>query len=145
MSNNRIKCTSIVHCQTPTGGSNYQVDHVGALGDCANSFREWCEQHKALWGKLLNEKTGETLANYTAEEGMVMRRQKTDKKIVIDANRLARQFYAMHGCVVPDGYKFYSAKHPMELGCWNMSVAAYEHIEGTDVLEALEEIGETVA
>lgn len=144
MSNERIKCTSIIHCPTPTGGSNYQVDHDGSLKDCTTSFREWCEGHKARWGKLLDQKTGDTLANYTAEEGLIMRRPKPHGEIVDGANQLARQLYAMHGCVVPDDYKFFSASHPMERGCWNMAVEAYEHIDGTDVLAALESLQESV-
>ena len=62
---------------------------------------------------------------------------KTDQQVVDECNNLARQFYLMHGCEVPDDYKFYTAEHPMEAGCWNMAVLAYDHIEGTDVESAL--------
>ncbi len=62
---------------------------------------------------------------------------KTDREIVDECNALARSFYKMQGCEVPDGFKFYEATHPMEAGCWNMAVLAYDHIEGTDVDSAL--------
>lgn len=62
---------------------------------------------------------------------------KTEREIVDDCNKLARLYYAMQGCEVPDDFKFYEANHPMEVGCWNMAVAAYDHIEGTDVEDCL--------
>ena len=65
---------------------------------------------------------------------------KTEKEIVDQCNQLARLFYEMHGCEVPDDFKFYDAHHPTETGCWNMAVAAYSHIEGTDVEDCLNAI-----
>lgn len=62
---------------------------------------------------------------------------KTDQQIVDGANALARRFYKMQGCEVPDGFKFYEAHHPAEVACWVMAVAAYDHIESTDVEDAL--------
>jgi hypothetical protein len=63
---------------------------------------------------------------------------KTPREIVDAANDLARQFYRMQGCQVPDGFRFHEAHHPAEVGCWNMAVLAYDHIEGTDVEDALD-------
>ena len=68
------------------------------------------------------------------------REVKTPEKIVAEANDLARLFYRMSGCEVPDGFKFYEAHHPAEEGCWNMAVAAYEHIEGTEVEDCLAQL-----
>lgn len=65
---------------------------------------------------------------------------KTDQQIVDECNELARLFYKMHGYEVEDGYRFYEAHHPQEIGMWNMAVAAYEHIEGTKVEQALLEL-----
>ncbi len=65
---------------------------------------------------------------------------KAEQQIVDDCNALARQFYKMQGCEVPDDFKFYEAHHPMEVGCWNMAVLAYDHIEGTDVEDALAQV-----
>lgn len=62
---------------------------------------------------------------------------KTEREIVDGCNELARLFYSMQGYQVPDDYRFYEAHHPHEVGCWNMAVAAYEHIEGTPVEDAL--------
>ena len=67
---------------------------------------------------------------------------KTLKQIVHGCNALARRFYKMQGCVVNDEFKFYEAHHPAEVGCWNMAVAAYDYIEGTDVESCLEELNE---
>ena len=66
--------------------------------------------------------------------------EKTVEDVVAEGNELARQFYRSMGCVVPEGYKFYEATHPQELGCWNLAVIAYEHIEGTDLEECLDEM-----
>jgi hypothetical protein len=63
-----------------------------------------------------------------------------EQKIVEACNNLARQFYAMHGNVVKDDFKFYNATHPQEVGMWNMAVLAYDHIEGTDVMDALQQV-----
>lgn len=65
---------------------------------------------------------------------------KTERQIVDDCNALARQFYKMQGCEVPDDFKFYESRHPMEQGCWNLAVLAYDHIEGTDVEDALAQV-----
>jgi len=46
----------------------------------------------------------------------------------------------MHECQVGDNFKFYEAHHPLERACWNMAVAAYEHIERTDVEDCLNEL-----
>lgn len=62
---------------------------------------------------------------------------KTEQEIVDDCNQLARAFYEMQGYQVPDDFKFYKARHPAEVGVWNMAVLAYEHIEGTDVEDCL--------
>ena len=62
---------------------------------------------------------------------------KTDAQIVQSANELAREFYACLGHKVPKGYRFDRATHPQEQSMWEMAVIAYEHIEGTDVDDAL--------
>lgn len=46
------------------------------------------------------------------------------------------------GYVVPDSYRFYAATHPQERLCWHMAVTAYDHIEGTDVEAALDDLEE---
>lgn len=62
---------------------------------------------------------------------------KTDQEIVESANALARKFYSALGYRVPAGYRFDKASHPQERACWNMAGIAFDHIEGTDVSEAL--------
>ena len=61
-------------------------------------------------------------------------------KIVSSCNELARVFYQSHGYEVPKGFAFHEATHPQERSMWNLAVMAYERIEGTDVLEALNEL-----
>jgi len=65
---------------------------------------------------------------------------KTDKQIVFDANELARQFYGSMGYHVPAGYRFDRATHPQEAGMWIMAAIAYDHIEGTNIDDALSNI-----
>lgn len=67
---------------------------------------------------------------------------KTAKEIVDEANALARKFYEMSGCEVPDDFKFYRAHHPAEVGCWNEAVVAFEVIAGTDVEDCLMQVEE---
>ena len=62
---------------------------------------------------------------------------KSDREILDAANELARKFYLGHGYQVPEGYRFDQAVHPQEKGMFNLAVMAYDHIDGTDVLEAL--------
>ncbi len=76
------------------------------------------------------------------EEPWEAKRRKEIQEIVDKANDFARQVYAMHGNVVPDGYKFYEATHPQETACWAIAVAAADHYEGTDVTDALNELQE---
>ena len=65
----------------------------------------------------------------------------TDKQIVQHTNALAQRFYEMQGCAITGRYKFYRATHPAERLCWDMDVAAMEHIAKTDVEKALKETG----
>jgi hypothetical protein len=62
---------------------------------------------------------------------------KTDREIVDGCNALARKFYAGMGYDVPEGYRFDQAHHPQEMAVWDMAVTAYEHVDGTDVEDAL--------
>lgn len=65
---------------------------------------------------------------------------RTNQQIVDDCNKLARLFYASLGYQVEDGYRFDQARHPQERGMWNQAVIAYDHIEGTDVEDALAQV-----
>ena len=68
---------------------------------------------------------------------------KSSQQIVDEANELARDFYKSMGCTVLKGYRFDQATHPQEIGMWNLAAIAYEHIEGTDIVEAVAETKET--
>lgn len=65
---------------------------------------------------------------------------KSAQQIVDECNGLAHTFYEMQGCQRPEEFKFYEATHPTEKGMWELAVAAYDHIEGTDVEECLSEV-----
>ena len=65
---------------------------------------------------------------------------RTEQELVDDANELARQFYALMGYEVPEGYRFDRASHPHEVMVWRQAVLAYDLIEGTDVEDALNQI-----
>jgi hypothetical protein len=66
----------------------------------------------------------------------------TDEKIVARANALARQFYALMGYVVPDGYRFDRAPHPHERRCWQMAAVAFWELLSTDIDDALSNLNE---
>ena len=65
---------------------------------------------------------------------------KIEREIVDGANALARLFYDLMGYVVPEGYRFDKAHHPYEVMVWRQAVVAYEHVAGTDVEDALNQI-----
>lgn len=75
-----------------------------------------------------------------AGETVSKNKTKTDADIVRDANELARLFYSSNGYTVEKGYQFNDASHPQEMGMWALAVIAYEHIEGTDVEDALNNV-----
>lgn len=68
--------------------------------------------------------------------------KKSDEEIVAAGLELARRFYKAHGYEVEEGYKFYDSKHPQEVGMWNLAVIAFEELTGTDLEDALANIGE---
>lgn len=67
---------------------------------------------------------------------------RTEQQIIDDCNVLAREFYKVHGYDVPEGFKFHESSHPQEQSMWNLAVMAYEHVQGTDVLDALSQVEE---
>jgi hypothetical protein len=68
--------------------------------------------------------------------------KKSDEEIVAAGLELARRFYKAYGYEVPVGYKFYNAEHPQEIGMWNLAVMAFEELTGTDLDDALANVGE---
>jgi hypothetical protein len=60
-----------------------------------------------------------------------------EKIIVGKCNELAIKLYRAMGYKVNKEYKLYRATHPQEIGVWNAAVIAYAHIEGTDVIDCL--------
>lgn len=64
---------------------------------------------------------------------------RTATEIVMECNELACKFYAAHGYRVREGYKFFEATHPQEIAVWEQAVMAYDHIQGTDVIDCLGE------
>ncbi len=66
----------------------------------------------------------------------------SNKKLVRNCNRLARKFYKMQGYEVPKSFHFYDSTHPHEISLWNEAMVAYEHIRGSDVQDALDEMRE---
>lgn len=63
-----------------------------------------------------------------------------EQEIVERANELAREFYAIMGNRVVPGYRFDRATHPQERMCWQMACKAFEHLQYTDVEDALSEL-----
>lgn len=65
---------------------------------------------------------------------------RTDRAIVDQTNKLARQFYSRLGYTVPEGYRFDEAKHPTEQACWTMACDAQIELTETDPEDALSAI-----
>lgn len=71
------------------------------------------------------------------------RKIRTHQEVVDDCNELARKFYRIYGYASTSGdFKFRKSTHPQEQMMWDMSVLANQEIDGTDVENALSEIGE---
>lgn len=66
-------------------------------------------------------------------------REATLGEIVDACNALADQFYRMEGYEAGEGFKFYEATHPHEVRCWRQAMVAYDHINGIDMDDVLEE------
>jgi hypothetical protein len=62
--------------------------------------------------------------------------ERTEEQIVMEANSLARDFYALMGYEVPEGYRFDKAGHPQELLCWAMAARAFDVLQHTDIEDA---------
>jgi len=69
-----------------------------------------------------------------------MSEYKTARQIVNEANELAKTFCEMFGFEASSGHKFHERLNPRDAGFWELAVAAYDHIEGTDVEDALYEL-----
>jgi hypothetical protein len=68
------------------------------------------------------------------------RTPQTPQQILARANALAREFYGIRGYVVPEGYQFHAASHPHEREAWQLTIAAFEALECTDLEDALTEL-----
>lgn len=68
------------------------------------------------------------------------RKPRTEREIVDQTNRLARDFYAMMGYEVGPDYRFYDSDHPQAEMCWEMAVKAQDELTATDVDNALIEL-----
>ena len=66
----------------------------------------------------------------------------TAHEVVDEANALAREFYALSGNVVREGYCFELATHPQEQLMWAMAVAAFDRLRATSVDDCLSELTE---
>ncbi|MCF6459081.1 hypothetical protein [Pseudoalteromonas sp. MMG024] len=70
---------------------------------------------------------------------------RTAQQIVDQTNEIARIIYASRGYHVPEGTEFHTEtvnRHPYETQCWEAACEIQELMTQTDVLDALEELGE---
>jgi hypothetical protein len=65
---------------------------------------------------------------------------RTDAEILDQTNSLAREFYALSGNVVPDGYRFDLATHPLEVAEWQRACAAQLMLTDTDIDDVIAEL-----
>lgn len=68
--------------------------------------------------------------------------QCNDDVLVAKCNALARLFYKSNGYEAPEGYRFDQARHPQELGMWNLACIAFEELLLTDMENALSNCGD---
>lgn len=68
---------------------------------------------------------------------------RTSKQIIAECNSLASMFYQMRGRIERPRFKFYEATHPEEVECWEFACYAYDHIEGTDVQDIVDNLEQT--
>ncbi len=109
---------SALHLERYTSGAS-----AGEIGDIADKMVQTLRAAEAR-----------------AAELKASRPNLSNRELVAECNALARKFYAMQGYEVGTSVKFYNSTHPHESGCWNMAVAAYEHTDGTEVEDALNEM-----
>ena len=63
---------------------------------------------------------------------------RSEKEIIESANVLARKFAAAFGDLPNTvDFKFYETDQLQAKGMWDLAVAAFEHVNGTDVEDAL--------
>ena len=69
-----------------------------------------------------------------------MRAPKSDRQIIKDCNALADRFHQTQGLASRPRCKYYEATHPTEVQCWEFACCAYDHIEGTDVQNVVDNL-----
>jgi hypothetical protein len=114
-------------------------------GDIQKLNNDWYAEYQK--GILINTlPSGKWYRKMSAEELELAAApaRKTDREIVEGANALARALYELRGYVTREGYRFDKATHPHEVEAWRAAVLAYEHINGTDVENALAECGDDI-
>jgi hypothetical protein len=70
------------------------------------------------------------------------RKLPTDAEIVAIGLNLARRFYSDMGYMVPEGYRFYEARHPQEQSMWGLACIAFEELRDTSLDDALSSVDE---
>ena len=64
------------------------------------------------------------------------------RKLLANANELARKFYRVLGYERPEGYRFDKAAHSLECCCWLMAKIAFESLTFTDLDDVADEAEE---
>lgn len=65
---------------------------------------------------------------------------RTDREIVDQTNKLARELYHRWGFNAPEGYRFDQATHPAEVIAWELACIAQLNLTDTDVEDALQNL-----
>ena len=92
------------------------------------------------WGRLISE-----VFNAGVEAGKLVSTssaQSSAQEVVDETNKLAREFYQLQACEVPEGHRFDKSDHPLEETLWEMAVTAQETLKKIDVYDALSELEE---
>lgn len=64
----------------------------------------------------------------------------TNRELVDAAIELAGAFYAMHGYVHREGFKYWLSPHPQERLMFEMACRAFEMCRGSDVMDAVADL-----
>ena len=113
--------------------------------DDVEHFR-WCDDanfdipEDLTWPNLIKD-----VFNSGVEAGKLVSTssaQSSAQEVVDETNKLAREFYQLQACEVPEGHRFDKSDHPLEETLWEMAVTAQETLKKIDVYDALSELEE---
>ena len=59
-----------------------------------------------------------------------MEHEPEQELVIGKVNAIARIIYLSRGYIIPEGYDFSKAHHPMEMECWDAAISIWEELFG---------------